>query len=169
MRSDLAMDFMTSYKQLEKLCGEIFNDNRKVSAYIDEMVNTPRGSFYVNGWNNDLQQLKYYRWVRNQIVHEPQCSEENMCDPQDALWLDNFYLRIMKQTDPLTLYAKATKPKPTINNSSKQNAMEYHEQFVYDENFPNKNTSAKHKISPILLTCSIILAAVIFLYLKKFL
>ena len=38
------MSFTESYKQLEKLCGEIMNDDRRVSAYIDEMINTPRGS-----------------------------------------------------------------------------------------------------------------------------
>ena len=32
------MSFTESYKQLEKLCGEIMNDDRRVSAYIDEMI-----------------------------------------------------------------------------------------------------------------------------------
>ena len=65
------MGFIDSYKHLEKLCGEILNDERKVSAYIDEMINTPRGVCLVRGWNEDLKKLKHYRWVRNQIVHEP--------------------------------------------------------------------------------------------------
>lgn len=103
------MGFIDSYKHLEKLCGEVLNNERRVSAYIDEMLNTPRGSYLVRGWDDDLKQLKHYRWVRNQIAHEPGCSESNMCTPEDALWLDNFYTRIMNQTDPLTLYAKATK------------------------------------------------------------
>lgn len=154
------MDFMTSYKQLEKLCGEIFEDDRKISAYIDEMVNTPRGSFYVSGWNDDLKQLKHYRWVRNQIVHDPQCSEENMCEPQDALWLDNFYARIMNQTDPLALYAKATKPKSTAKTTSKQTAIEYPEHFASDED------SHKRKVFPIFLTCIIIIVVVVLLYNK---
>lgn len=106
------MGFIDSYKHLEKLCGEILNDERRISAYIDEMISTPRGSYLVRGWDDDLKQLKHYRWVRNQISHEPGCSEENMCEPSDAEWLDNFYSRIMNQTDPLTLYSKATKPRP---------------------------------------------------------
>ena len=101
------MGFIDSYKHLEKLCGEILNDERKVSAYIDEMINTPRGVCLVRGWNEDLKKLKHYRWVRNQIVHEPGCAEENMCSPEDALWLDDFYSRIMNQSDPLALYYKA--------------------------------------------------------------
>ncbi|MFR3416709.1 MAG: DUF6548 family protein [Christensenellales bacterium] len=32
---------MNSYKHLEKLCGEIMRDERRVSAYIDEMTCTP--------------------------------------------------------------------------------------------------------------------------------
>lgn len=107
------MSFIESYKHLEKLCGEIMNDDRRISAYIDEMTNTPRGSYLVRGWDSDLKQLKHYRWVRNQIAHEPNCTEQNMCEYGDAEWLDEFYSRIMNQTDPLTLYAKATAPKPT--------------------------------------------------------
>ena len=107
------MGFIESYKHLEKLCGEVLNDDRRISAYIDEMINTSRGSYLVRGWDDDLKQLKHYRWVRNQIAHEPDCTEQNMCEPSDAEWLDGFYSRIMNQTDPLTLYAKATKPRPT--------------------------------------------------------
>lgn len=105
------MGFIESYKHLEKLCGEVLNDDRRISAYIDEMINTPRGSYLVRGWDDDLKQLKHYRWVRNQIAHEPDCTEQNMCEPNDTVWLDGFYSRIMNQTDPLTLYSKATKPR----------------------------------------------------------
>ena len=102
------MGFNDSYKHLEKLCGEVLNDDRRISAYIDEMLNTPSGSYYVKNWDEDLKKLKHYRWVRNQISHEPDCNEFNMCEPGDELWLDNFYSRIMNQTDPLTLYYEAT-------------------------------------------------------------
>lgn len=105
------MGFIESYKHLEKLCGELLNDDRRISAYIDEMTNTPHGSRLVGGWDNDLKKLKYYRRVRNQISHEPDRTEENMCKPGDAEWLDDFYSRIMDQTDPLSLYEKAVKPR----------------------------------------------------------
>ena len=51
------MSFMNSYKHLEKLCGEIMRDERRVSAYIDEMTCTPFGPSLVAGWNNDLKKL----------------------------------------------------------------------------------------------------------------
>lgn len=43
------MSFMNSYKHLEKLCGEIMRDERRVSAYIDEMTCTPFGPSLVAG------------------------------------------------------------------------------------------------------------------------
>lgn len=79
------MSFIDSYKHLEKLCGEVLNDDRRISAYIDEMISSSRGFYLVRGWDDDLKQLKHYRWVRIQISHEPWCSEENMCNTSDAL------------------------------------------------------------------------------------
>lgn len=100
------MSFIDSYKRLEKLCSEMYGDPHGLSTYIDEMLGKPNDSYYVSGWNEDLKQLKHYRWVRNQIVHEPGCTEENMCEPSDAQWLDHFYSRIMSTNDPLALYHK---------------------------------------------------------------
>ena len=77
------MSFIESYKHLDKICGEMFETQYGVSAYIEEMLNNPHGSFLVRGWENDLKQLKHYRWIRNQIVHEPDCSEESMCEVGD--------------------------------------------------------------------------------------
>lgn len=106
------MSFIDSYKRLEKVCSELYGDNHGLSSYIDEMLGNSMGSHYVSSWYEDLKQLKHYRWVRNQIVHEPGCSEENMCKFGDAEWLDKFYLRIMSATDPLALYRKARNPQP---------------------------------------------------------
>lgn len=103
------MGFVDSYKRLEKLCGDLLNDDRRVSAYIDEMIRMQNGAYHIRGWDADLKQLKHYRWVRNKIVHEPNCTEENMCEPGDTQWLDDFYDRIMNRTDPLALYYKAIK------------------------------------------------------------
>lgn len=105
------MSFIQAYKRLEKLCGEIYGEGR-ISAYIETMENTPQGAYTVNGWQEDLKQLKHYRWVRNQIAHSPDCTEENMCVFSDTEWVIDFYNRIMDQTDPLALYNKP-KDKPS--------------------------------------------------------
>lgn len=134
------MGFIDSYKHLEKLCGEVLSDDRRVSAYIDEMLKTPRGSRLVTGWDEDLRKLKHYRWVRNQIAHEPGCSEENMCEPGDVLWLDNFYSRIMNQTDPLALYLRATKPRPV--QKPRQTYAPQPPRYTYSQQTLNSTKSA---------------------------
>ena len=42
--AEKAMGFMDSYKQLEKLCGDMLGEGR-VSAYIKEMSDKPRGAY----------------------------------------------------------------------------------------------------------------------------
>ena len=125
----MKMKFINSYKQLEKLCNEIYQSNHGISAYIDDMSTHTSALHYVDDWDNDLKQLKHYRWIRNQIVHNPDCTEENMCECGDAEWLDAFHLRIMSGNDPLTLYRKAQKTqaakKPTQLNTSKNIVPEY--------------------------------------------
>jgi len=111
------MGFIDSYKRLEKLCGEVLNDDKRITAYIDEMKNIPQGSYFVKGWDEDLKMLKHYRWIRNQIAHEPGCTEGNMCNSGDVRWIENFYSRVMQQNDPLSLYSKAKKIKK--KNSAK--------------------------------------------------
>ena len=114
------MRFMDSYKRLDKLCGEIMNSTKGVSSYIEEMQNTPHATHYVTGWNEDLKKLKHYRWVRNNIVHEPGCTEQDMCESGDTLWINKFHSRIMNQNDPLALYYKATKKQNNFTSSAEQ-------------------------------------------------
>ncbi len=136
------MGFIDSYKRLEKLCNEIYGNNHGLSSYIDEMINNPSGSYYVLGWNENLKQLKHYRWIRNQIVHEPNCTEENMCELEDALWLDNFHSHIMNQTDPLAVRRKATRPravaKSAQNYQLSQPSYTYHIQTPKQKESSNK-------------------------------
>lgn len=144
------MDFFNSYKHLDKICGEVYNDRRGISAYIDEMSVISNGDFYVVGWEEDLKRLKHYRWVRNQIAHDTSCTEENMCIPEDARWIDGFYRRIMNQTDPLALYRKATQTRnatikrnrnaPETNNSQ---TVEKKLEAYFADNEPVENTSGK--------------------------
>ena len=107
------MSFMDSYKHLDKICREIFDEPKGVTAYINEMKNIYDGMYYVNSWEEDLNNLKYCRFVRNRIAHDVACTEENMCSSDEVVWLDNFYSRILNQTDPLSLYRIS---KSDINN-----------------------------------------------------
>ena len=166
------MGFIESYKHLEKLCGEVLNDDRRISAYIDEMISTPRGSYFVRGWDNDLKQLKHYRWVRNQISHEPGCSEQNMCGPNDTIWLDNFYSRIMNQNDPLALYYQATKPHATQQSHKTQHPQQTYNTLVNDtykqSNIKHKKSSYKFIDYIIFIVCALLGIVAIFLLYKIF-
>ena len=143
----------------------MFETQYGVSAYIEEMINTPRGSYLVRGWDDDLKQLKHYRWVRNQIVHEPDCYEETMCEAGDDEWLDDFYERIINQTDPLAMYFQATKPH--LVAKSAQNHEPAQLQYT-DSKQPNR---PKHKSKKVVrwIVFSIIVAIVLlYLVLKYF-
>lgn len=133
------MGFIDAYKRLEKLCGEILNDDCRVSAYIDEMLNTPQGSYLVSGWDEDLKQLKHYRWIRNQIVHDPDYNEENLCSDDDTQWLVSFYLRIINQKDPLALYRQATQPKRTP--AKKKMDSQHYQESYYNNDRTTQNSS----------------------------
>ena len=127
------MGFINSYKRLEKLCNEIYDSNHGISAYIDDMARLTSASFYVFNWNAPAPVtslgLKHYRWIRNQIAHEPNCTEENMCEYGDAQWIDDFYDRIMNQSDPLAMYRKATRPQPAA--TPKQHGQSSQLQYTY--------------------------------------
>lgn len=123
------MGFIEEYKRLERLCGDIMGAERGISAYIDAMVAAPQGAFLVSGWDEDLKQLKHYRWVRNRIAHEPGCTEQNMTTPGDTAWIGRFYRRMQNRTDPLAAYtaasvkakpAKAVTPRPVARKKGKE-------------------------------------------------
>ena len=105
------MGFIDSYKQLEKLCGEVMGDDRRVSAYIDKMQSVKDGEIYVENWRGDLKMLKHCRYIRNKIVHEPDCTEQNMVTPEDEQFVKAFYKRIKNGTDPLATYKKSKQRK----------------------------------------------------------
>lgn len=157
------MGFIDSYKHLEKLCGEVLNDERKISAYIDEMINKPRGSYIVSGWDEDLKQLKHYRHIRNKIAHEPGCYEENMCDIGDTEWLDNFYYRIMNQTDPLTLYNKSTRSRSVAKRSETRRTVQAN--YIYTSH----RQKDKKPFGCIALLLIIALIAILLFVLKNYL
>ncbi len=148
------MDFMYSYKRLEKICSEIYNTNEKpVKAYIEDMKNKPRGSYLVKGWDKDLKDLDHYRWVRNQISHNPECSEENMCTDADTEWIDNFHSRIMNRTDPLSLYRKAVKSRSASQKPSQKQ---------------KKKSGSTSALTIVLIALLAIIAVLIVLYFSDF-
>ena len=111
------LDFLEAYKNLDEMCKQILSSERGVSQYIEEMETATRGSRLCVDWDNDYQQLKKMRYVRNKLVHEPNSFELNLFTEEDVTWVKGFRERIFNQTDPIALLYKATYKK---NNESTQ-------------------------------------------------
>ena len=73
------MSFLEAYKRLDNVCRGMFESDRGVTAYIEYMEECTDPRFQISGWRQVYFALKHYRWVRNQIVHEPGVTEETMC------------------------------------------------------------------------------------------
>lgn len=108
------MGFMKSYKRLDNLCKD--TNASGVTGYIQDMEQETNGKFYVAGWEDDCSRLKRYRHIRNQIAHENDADEDDLCSAGDTAWIEDFYRRVIEQTDPLALYYRAvgfpSAPKP---------------------------------------------------------
>ena len=148
------MGFMDSYKRLEKLCGDMLEDERRISAYIDKMYENDKGWDLVPGWESDLKKLKYYRRIRNKLVHEPDAYEENLCDTDDIEWVEDFYYRIIDGEDPLSRYYKIVRSRNSIRNAH-ENVMD---SASYSKN--RCSSSGDGKLGTILL--ALFIAVVIF-------
>ena len=77
----------------------------------------------IPNWKTDLSTLKILRHIRNQIAHNEGSFNQNLCTQNDIDWLNNFHMRIMEQTDPLSLLRKkvtSEKPKQLIPENTVQ-------------------------------------------------
>ena len=95
------MEFMNEYKRLDNLCKDVFRSDAGVSRYIEAMNSYWNNEYSVNGWTSDLNNLKRYRHIRNRIVHENDIKAADLCDENDAMWIAEFYDRIIEIDDPL--------------------------------------------------------------------
>lgn len=102
MDSNIILEFLEIYKNLDELCKQILSSDRGVSQYIDEMDNERQG-YRIAGWKDDYKTLKHLRWIRNRLVHEANSFKDNIVRPEDIQWLHTFYRRIMEHTDPFSL------------------------------------------------------------------
>lgn len=154
------MGFMDSYKHLERLCGDMLGDERRISAYIDEMYENTEGWDLVEGWESDLKKLKHYRWVRNRIVHEPDAYEDELCDAEDIEWLDDFYYRIIDREDPLNRYYEIVRSRKSIRNE--------HENGIDSASYSKNSCSSSGdgKLGTILLV--LFIAVVIFFMILEY-
>lgn len=153
-------EFMESFKHLDKICKEIFDTEKGITAYIDSMESISNGSRYVSNWNSTLKRLKELRHIRNTYAHEIGTSYEDICSSYDIEWLDDFYRSIMNTTDPLALYRQATAPKPHVTKIEQPNRNDFHTFNSYDN---EKHLSGLSIFLILVITVAIVLGLVWFL------
>ena len=115
----ISMMFFEKFKDLEKVCNEIYGKTGGVTEYISEMEKTSQyDSERIPGWSVDLKELKRVRHIRNNMAHEGSFDSAE-CTEEDVAFLDSFHNRIFKAEDPLALKRKLKKStqvtkKPTV-------------------------------------------------------
>ena len=121
--------FFEEFKRLSKLCNDMYNSTCGVTNYIDDMLKVPHNKvFNIPSWTNDLMQLKRLRHIRNTLAHETDAFNNPLCTKADIEWIQAFYSRIIKQSDPLSLFNQnetvrtappVTTPLKTISDSKR--------------------------------------------------
>ena len=108
--NNLNLIFLEEYKQLDKLCGELYDCQPGVTSYINEMKNVNwNDARDIPNWKSDLNELKRLRHIRNHLAHTEGAFDEKLCTNEDVNWIKDFRNRILKQTDPLSLLGKYPK------------------------------------------------------------
>ena len=96
------IELMEEYKYVDAICRDMLGAEKGVSAYIEQLDETPvTVRYWITEWNDEYRQLKHIRWLRNQIAHSTESVE---CSQADVDWLKGFHNRLLTQQD---LLAKA--------------------------------------------------------------
>jgi len=105
--TELNILFLEEYKNLDRLCQDLYQSMNGVTSYIDHMKNTSSsGQYIVPNWDADLKTLIHLRHVRNQLSHNIGTLYTSLCTQEDIDWLIDFRMRILNTSDPLALLAK---------------------------------------------------------------
>lgn len=108
--NNLNLLFLEEYKQLDKLCSELYDGQPGVTSYINEMKSVEwNDACEISNWKADLSTLIRLRHIRNHLAHTEGAFDEKLCTSEDVIWVKNFRNQILKQTDPLALLGKYPK------------------------------------------------------------
>ena len=98
----IQIEFLEEYKYVDEICRDMLGTEKGVTAYIEQLDETPMTvRYWIVEWNDEYRQLKHIRWLRNQIAHSTGSVE---CSQADVDWLKGFHNRLLTQQD---LLAKA--------------------------------------------------------------
>ena len=108
--NNLNFIFLEEYKQLDKLCSELYDGQPGVTSYINEMKSMNwNDAREISNWKSDLGNLIRLRHIRNHLAHTEGAFDEKLCTSEDVNWVKAFRDRILKQTDPLATLRKKSK------------------------------------------------------------
>jgi hypothetical protein len=101
--NECAFDYLESYKRLDQLCRDMFRSKDGVTEYINQMDRVISKINSKQDWRNFYSRLKYQRRLRNDLVHNTECSD---CSEEDIDEIEYFFDLILKQEDPLACIRK---------------------------------------------------------------
>ena len=93
------IELLEEYKYVDAICRDMLGAEKGVTAYIEQLDETPATvRYWITEWNDEYRQLKHIRWLRNQIAHSTEYVE---CTQSDLDWLKGFHNRLLTQQDLL--------------------------------------------------------------------
>lgn len=148
--------FFEEYKQLEKLCRDMYPD-KGVTGYIDNMMGTCWRDYHnIKNWESDLTQLKRMRKLRNQLAHTEGAFTEDICTQADIQFVQNFHKRIIDGTDPLAMKQQYWEKYHSIQN-------DVFDDSIFKENRSYHSTSQKEHIIWIIIIGLVVIVFGIFI------
>lgn len=130
--------FFDAYKRLDKLCKEIYGDGG-VSSYIDDMYSKDdKQARHVRFWFEYRKQLVEMRRKRNILAHEDVSNQ--VSEPEDVTWLEDFRQNIMARRDPIALYSRTNLKEVKSKKASKS---PFEIDYMEIENVDEKATPAE--------------------------
>ena len=163
----ISMVFFEKFKDLEKICNEIYGKTGGVTEYINEMEKTSLyDSVKISGWEADLKELKRVRHIRNNMAHEGSFDSAE-CTEEDVAFLNSFHDRIFKAEDPLALKRKLKKTNPVVKKqavisqarASVDNMVNIQSAVVPKETVIEKKEYEEHKKGKVKVFLFVLLAA----------
>ena len=113
----IQVELLEEYKYVDKICQEMLGAEKGVTAYIEQLDETPvTVRYWITEWNDEYRQLKHIRWLRNQIAHSTGTVD---CTQSDLEWLKGFHNRLLTQQDILAKAHRVIK-ESQIQNQQQQ-------------------------------------------------
>lgn len=111
--------FFEEYRTLNNVCSQMYDDNRGVTLYIEDMESTSyKISKKIDGWDDTLRKLRRMRHIWNQLAHETSF-DVIICTQEDVEWVHEFYENILHARDPIALCYKMRKAESQVNDRVK--------------------------------------------------